>query len=269
MRKLLAFIPLLFILFSACSPYEAILKSKDINLKFAKANEYYEQKKWMKANQLYEGLIPSFRGTKNYEELYYRFCYTFYNMDDYLSASYQFKNFTEFFPKSTRADETEFMYALCLYKMSQKPSLDQTSTIKAMEVLQMYINLHPTSAKLTEANKYIDECRAKLEKKDADAAKLYYNISYYKAAVTAYKALIFAYPESDNGDFYQFMIAKAYFMYAKNSYPDKQEERYAETLNSVTELKQYYPNSSWLKEAESYSKSAQSNINKIRNEQPK
>lgn len=269
MRKLLAFIPFLLLLFSACSSYESILKSKDINLKFAKANEFYEQKKWMKANQLYEGLIPAFRGTKNYEELYYRFCYTFYNMGDYLSASYQFKNFTDFFPKSTRSDETEFMYALCLYKMTQKPSLDQTTTIKAMEVLQMYINLHPNSPRLTEANRYIDDCRAKLEKKDADAAKLYYDISYYKAAVTAFKSLIFAYPESTNSDYYHYMISKAYYMYAKNSYPDKQEERYAEVLNSVSELKKYYPTSKWLKDAESYSKSAQSNINKLRNEQPK
>jgi len=267
MRKILALITLVVIFFSACSPYEAILKSKDINLKFAKANEYYDQKKWLKANQLYEGLIPAFRGTKNYEELYYRYCYTFYNMDDYLSASYQFKNFTEFFPKSTRAEETEFMYASCLYKMSQKPSLDQTSTIKAMEVLQTFINLHPNSSKLTEANNEIDICRSKLEKKDADAAKLYYNISYYKAAVVAYKSLMFAYPESASSDFYQMMIAKAYFQYAKNSYPEKQEERYAEVVNSVSEMKQYFPNSPYLSEAESFSKTAQSNINKIRNEQ--
>ena len=260
-------IPLMILLLGSCkSTHEKILANKDVNYKLTKANEYYDQKKYFKANEIYETLMPAFRGTKNYEELYYRYCYSFYYQEDYLSASYQFKNFVENFPKSPRADECEFMYATCMYKLSPKFSLDQTSTYKAIEALQTYINTHPGSKNLTEANNYIDICRAKIEVKDANAAKLYYSISQYKAASVAYKALIEAYPESKTLDYYQLMVIKSFYQYAKSSYREKQEERFAEAVNAYNELKEYTPNSTYLKEAEKYVTSAQNNIKQLRNE---
>ncbi len=258
---------LIIFLFASCkSTHDKVLRSKDVNYKFAKANEYYDQKKWYKAAELYEMLMPAFRGTKNYEELFYRYCYSFYNQEDYLSASYQFKNFIDFFPKSPRADECEFMYATCLFKMSNRASLDQTSTYKAMEALQSYINTHPDSKNLTEASNNIDICRQKIENKDANAAKLYYNISQYKASSVAYKSLIQSYPESKQLDYYQLMVIKSFYLYAKSSLKSKQEERYAEAVNAYNDLLSEMPASPYLKEAEKYYVSAQNFIKQLRNE---
>lgn len=268
MRKVsILFVCSVALSFSACrSTHDKVLKSTDANYKLTKANEYYDQKKWFKASEVYESLMPAFRGTKNYEQLFYRYCYSFYYQEDYLSASYQFKNFIENFPKSPLADECEFMHATCLYKMSLKFSLDQTSTYKAMEALQTYINTHPGSKNLTEANNYIDIGRAKIEKKDANAAKLYYDISQYKASSVAYKALIEAYPESKSLDLYQLMVVKSFYQYAKSSIAEKQEERYAEAINAYNELLNYTPNSVYLPEAEKYFASAQNFIKQLRNE---
>jgi outer membrane protein assembly factor BamD len=268
MRKFsFLFIALIVLVMGSCkSTHEKVLTSKDVNFKLAKANEYYDQKKYFKANEVYESLMPAFRGTKNYEELYYRYCYSFYYQEDYLSASYQFKNFVENFPKSLRADECEFMYATCLYKMSPKFSLDQSNTYKAMEALQTYINTHPGSKNLTEANNYIDICRAKIETKDAKAARLYFDISEYKSASVAYKSLMQAYPESKSLDYYQLMVIKSFYQYAKSSYPDKQEERFAEAINAYNQLLEYTPNSANLKEAKEYYTLAQNRIKNIRNE---
>lgn len=268
MRKFsFLFIPLILIVLGSCkSTHEQVLASKDVNFKLSKANEYYDQKKYFKAAELYEALMPVFRGTKNYEELYYRYCYSFYYQQDYLSASYQFKNFVEAFPKSTRADECEFMYATCMYKLSPKFSLDQASTYKAIDALQTYINTHPGSKNMTEANNYIDICRGKIEKKDANSAKLYFNIGQYKAASVAYKSLIQAYPESKVLDYYQLMVVRSYYEYARSSYKEKQEERYAEAVSAFNELKEYTPNSSYLKEAEKYYTLSQDNIKQLRNE---
>ncbi|PSK87440.1 outer membrane protein assembly factor BamD [Taibaiella chishuiensis] len=267
MRKISIFIPVIIILLSSCaSQHEKVLRSKDVNYKLTKANEYYDQKKWYKANELYEILMPSMRGTKNYEELYYRYCYSFYNQKDYISASYQFKNFTENFPKSPRADECEFMHAVCLFKDSPKYPLDQSNTIKAMEALQTYVTTHPESKNLTEANNDIDICRAKIELKDSKAALLYYNLGQYKAASVAYKALIQAYPESKTLDLYQYMVIKAYYEYADASIKSKQEERFAEAVNAYTELVDYSPHSSYLKDAEKLYTASQNHIKQLRNE---
>ena len=187
-------------------------------------------------------------------------------MNDYLSASYHFKNFVGQFPSSKDAEEVEFMYGLSLYKMSPKASLDQTNTEHAMEALQAFMNVHPDSKRAAECNKYIDECRLKLEEKDASAAKLYYNIGRYKAAGICYKQVMRNYPESVHTDFYQYMIVKSWYKYATESYPDKQEERYATALNAYQELVDGYPKSSYIRDAEKYYTLANNSIKKIRNE---
>lgn len=253
-------------LLSACSGYERALKSKDVNYKLTKANEFYDKKKYQQANSIYETLVPVFKSTRNYEPLYYRYAWSFYYMKDYLSASYHFRNFVEAFPNSKDADEVEFMYGLSLYKMSPEPSLDPTNTERAMEALQDYINRHPDSKRVTEANGFIDICRGKLETKEASAAKLYYNIGYYKAAGVCYKQVMRNYPESTKSDFYQYMIVKSLYKYAYESVKEKQEERFANTLSAYQDLVDGYPKSSYLRDAEKYYTLATNSIKKIRNE---
>lgn len=264
MRRILLVIAAFLLVFASCNTQEKILKSKDVNFKLTKANEYYDAGKWLKANEIYQSLMPVFRGTKNYEELCYRYCYTFYNVRDYLSASYQFKNFVEAFPNSKLADECEFMYATCMFKLSPDYPLDQSSTKKAMAVLQSYIDSHPNSSNLIKANNYIDICREKLEKKEASEAKLYFDMGEYKAATVAYANLIQDYPASQKGDFYFYMQQKSYFEYAKSSVPEKQSERYQESVDVFNNLKQFYPQSALLPNALALKADAQDKIQNLK-----
>lgn len=251
---------------AGCNGYERVLKSNDVNYKLTKANEYYDKKQYLRSNELFRDLLPVMKGTRNFEPLYYRYAYSFYYMKDYFNASYHFKNFVDFFPSSKDAEECEFMHAICLFKESPKPSLEQTNTIKAMEALQSYINTHPNSSRLAEANKYIDEGRLKLEEKEAGAAKLYYNIGQHKAASIAYKSVMRSYPESPNSDYYQMMVIKSLYNYARKSITEKQEERFASVVVAYREMMESYPSSKYLKEAESYFSLADNNIKRLRNE---
>jgi outer membrane protein assembly factor BamD len=239
---------LLALSLTACDSYQKVVKSNDVNLKLTKANEYYDKGKYMSASEVYYSIIPMVKGTKNYEPVYYRYAYSLYNMKDYLRAGYHFKNFTQFFPTSKDAEEMEFMHALCLFKESPKSSLEQTNTIQAMEALQSFINTRGDSKRVTEANKLMEEGRAKLEDKEAGAAKLYYNIGQYKAAAISYKGVMREYPESAISDYYQFMVVRANYLFAKESVTEKQEERYATVRAAYNELKELYPKSRYLKE---------------------
>ncbi len=256
-------------LFSSCGGFEKIRKSSDVNYKLTKANEYFEKKDYVHANTLYKELMPIMKSTRNYEALFYKYAYTFYYLRDYIEASYYFKNFTEYFPTSKDAEECEFMSAVCLYKFAPKYTLDQTNTVKSLEALQSYVNRYPNSKRLPEANKYILESQAKLELKQADAAKLYYNIFQYQAASVAYKSVLRNYPESPNGDLYTLMIMKSMFKYAKKSVPNKQEERYASAISTYKEFKDTYPQSKYIAEADKLYIEADNNVKKIRNEQHK
>lgn len=262
-RLITVFVILTSLFLGSCNSYEKILRSKDVNYKLTKANEYYDKGKFLEASRLYESLVPVLRGTKNYEELYYRLAYSFYYDKDYLNASYQFKNFTEFFSKSDRAEEMQFMHALATFKDSRKFSLDQTETEKSIAALQSYINIYPGSKFTEEARLYLDSAYNKLEYKDAKAAMQYFDLDDYKAASVAFKTLIFDYPASTNLDYYHLMVLKSMNLYAKHSKKKSQLERYLEAANYYDLIKSYYPNSKYLAEAEKFNTIVQSKIKEL------
>jgi outer membrane protein assembly factor BamD len=158
------------------------------------------------------------------------------------------------------------MSAVSLYKYSPKYALDQTNTMKSLEALKSFVYKYPKSARVVEANKYIDDSKEKLEHKQADAAKLYYNINQFKAATVTYKSIIRNYPETKYGDQYLYMIMKANYKFAKASVPEKQEERYVSALSAYRELKDTYPSSAYIADADKLQSETDNNLKKIRNE---
>lgn len=259
----IAIVVLTLLVTASCSPLDKVKKSNDVNYKLTKANEFYDKRKYMFANELYKELMPVLRGTKNFEQLYYRYAYTFYYQKEYATAALWFKNFSDQFPTSRDVEETEYMYALCMVKEAPKSTLDQTNTIKAMDALQSFINTHPNSKRLAEANEFVEQCRKKLETKESTAAQLYFNIGQYKASAITYKGIIDAYPDSPTADYYQFMIVRSYYEYARISIPERQAERYVNAREAFKVLKDTYPKSQYVHDAERYDLLASNNLKKL------
>jgi outer membrane protein assembly factor BamD len=253
---------------SCASKLSKTLKSTDSEYKLKVAESYFAQKKYNNAQVLFEDLFPVFKGTAKFEDLYYKYAYSAYHLGDYTNAENLFKTFSETFPNSGKAEEADFMRALCFYKQSPKAALDQTNTTKAMGQMQAFINTHPTSSRLAEATAIIDESRAKLEVKDYKSAELYYNLGFYRAAAIAFSALIDNYPDSDKADEYKLMVIKSYYLYANNSIEERQLERYDKVVNECADFIDRFPESKLLKSVESYRTESLNNI-KVRNEQIK
>src|SRR6266478_2731180 len=176
MRSLLqlgSLVILTAILVSCSHGFSRILRNSDPNYKLRMAEQYFVKKKYNKAQQLYEDIMPNFKTTKEFEDIYYKYAYCAWYQQDYLNAENLFKSFLEIFPNSTRTEEIDYMRALAFYKQSPKPELDQTNTIKAMGMMQTFINTHPGSTRIKEANDIIDICRTKLETKEYKSAQLY------------------------------------------------------------------------------------------------
>ena len=268
--KLLKFFSVLilvsFTLFS-CSKFAKVEKSKDVDFKLVKADEYYANKKYRQAQQLYESLFPVFKGTQKFEDLYYKYAYCFYYQDLYSDAENLFKGYLEVFPSSSRVEEVDYMRAFCFYKQSPKLELEQVNTVKAMNMMQTFINTHPGSPRLKDASDIIDKSRAKLEQKEYRSAKLYYNLEKYRAAAIAFSAMLDKYPESVEGEDYKLMVIKSYYNFAKLSYSDRQLERYEKVLVEYQDFAERYPDSKILKDAEEYNNLSKIQIKEIQNEQ--
>jgi outer membrane protein assembly factor BamD len=265
MRSFLVVI-LAFAVFS-CKNVSKVLKSKDPDYKLRMAEQFYAKKKYNYAQQVYEDVMPYFKGHKEFEDIYYKYAYTAYYQRDYLNAENLFKTYLEVFPNSERAEEMDFMRAYTYYKQSPKVELDQTNTIKAIGLMQTFINTHPGSSRIKQATEIIEEGHRKLETKDRNAAQLYYDIGQFRAAAVAFEALLDAYPESEHSDNYKFMAIKSYFRFAELSVEDKKEERYTKVIDECNDFIDRFPQSSFAKEVEQYLTLSQTNL-KIKSHEP-
>ena len=269
MRISKVFLPAVFILFClvSCSKYGKVFKSNDYDYKLKMADQYFNNKNYSIAQQLYEEAFPVFKGTTKFEELYYKDAYCFYYMKQYRDAENLFKGFLEVFPNSTKAEEVDYLHAFCFYKTSPKLELEQVNTTKAMGMMQTFINTHPGSARIKEATEIIDKCRTKLEQKEYRAAELYYNLSQFRAAALAFSALLNNYPESAKGDEYKLKTIKSYYRFANESIPEKQMERFTKVVTECDDFLDRYPESKLQKESDSYKNLSLNHIKELKNEQ--
>jgi outer membrane protein assembly factor BamD len=205
--------------------------------------------------------MPYYKANKEFEDIYYKYAYCAYNLSDFMNAENLFKNYLEIFPNSSKAEEIDFMRAYSFYKQSPKAELDQTNTLRAMGMMQTFINTHPGSERNKQANEIIDICRAKLELKDQKSAQLYYDLGQFRAAGVAFTALLNNYPESD-----KLMIIKAYFRYAEMSVEEKKVERFEQVINECYEFVDRFPDSKLRKEAEDFLTNSKNNIKTLTNE---
>lgn len=237
-----------------------ILKNSDPAFKLRIAEQYFVKKKYSKAQMIFEDIMPYYKTGKEFEDIYYKYAYCAYYQEDFSNAENLFKSYLEIFPNSTKAEEIDYMRAYSFYKQSPKPELDQTNTIKAMGMMQTFINTHPGSARIKEANELIDICRAKLEVKDYKSALLYYDMGQFRAAGVAFSTLLNNYPESAKGDEYKLMVIKAYYRFAEMSIEEKKVERYTQVITECNEFTDRFPDSKLKKDAEDFLTLSQTNI---------
>lgn len=232
------------------SKFEKLKASTNIAQKYQEGVKLYNKKSYTKALSLFDDLVGRYRGQAEAEDLYYYYSYTHYHLRDYITARYHFKIFADTYPSSAKAEECRYMAAYCFYLESPTYSLDQVNTIKAIEALQLFINLYPRSDRSQEAAKLIQDLRDKLEIKSFENAKMYLEIGDYKSAVIAFKNSMRDYPDTKFAEEMEYLTIQAQYMYAKNSFENKQEERFNEAIQLYAEFIESYPGSKFTKDAE-------------------
>jgi outer membrane protein assembly factor BamD len=244
----------------SCGKHQKLIKSTDNEAKYAAAIDYYEEKDYYRALQLFQQLINFYQGTEKAEKMQFYYAYCYYHQKDYVLASYYFKRFVTNYPRSTYAEEAMFMNAYCYYQDSPASSLDQTNTYTAIKELQLFINMYSNSKRVEEANDLIDQLRAKLQRKDLDIASLYLKMRQYEAAIYSYNNVLKEYPDTDYKEEILFSVLKSNFNYAENSIPSKQAERYQATLDAYNELIFQYPETKYMKEAKNMNRISLSKV---------
>jgi outer membrane protein assembly factor BamD len=257
---------ILIITLGSCkSKYEKLRASNDNAKKYSEALKLYNKKEYSKALGLFDDLVTRYRGRAEAEDLFYYYAYCNYKLRDYTSARYHFKTFADTYPSSARAEECRFMSAYCYYLDSPIFSLDQDNTTKAIDALQLFINLYPKSERVAEAAKLIQNLRDKLEEKSYANSKLYLTIGDYQSAVIAFGNTLRDYPDTKFAEELEFLTIRAQYLYAEHSREFSQEQRYNLAINYAQQFIDKYPHSKYLPEAKQYSKDSAEGIIRTKN----
>ena len=248
MRFRLYIVLIISVLVSSCGEYEKLLKSTDYDLKKAKAKEYFEAGQFVKSSELLGQILPRYRATEEAQDLNWMNAQSYYGMSDYMTASSYFKSYIDQYPYGKYAEEASFMSAMCDYKLSPRPELDQQSTMDAIEGFKYFISRYPTSAKIEESRKLEKELEEKLVEKSYLSAKVYYNMNQYRAAVVALTNSLKEYADTKYREEMMFLKLNSLFLYAEKSFAIKQKERYQAALDDYYSFMEEFPESKYSKD---------------------
>ncbi len=254
---------------TSCGEYNKVLKSTDYEFKYEAAKSYFGKGQNSRAATLLEELIPIMKGTTNGEESLYMLGMTYFNQGDYVSASHYFNTYYTTYPHGTYTELARFFSGRALYLDTPEPRLDQSSTFKAIQELQMYMEYFPGSQRREQAQNMIFELQDKLVDKEYMSAKLYYDLgSYtgntvysstgnnYQAAVVTAENVLREYPYTKRREDLSLLVLRAKYDMAKASIDEKKEERMRETIDEYYAFKNEFPESKHLKEVEGIFKDA-------------
>jgi len=248
--RLILWIAVLSVVGMGCrSEFERIRMSGDTELILTKAIEFYEEGDWVKSQTLFELVLNQYRGRPEAEEIYFKYAYTFYNLNQFALSAHYFNNFAETFAYSPYREEADYMSAYSNYQMSPVFRLDQISTVEAVQGFQEFVNTYPTSDRVAECNELIDEMRAKLEKKAFASAQLYYRMTDYQSGIHSFENLLREYPDSEQAEQVHYLLVASTFKYAERSIFEKREERYEEAVEQYLDFVERYPSSTYMDEA--------------------
>ena len=273
MKKYIAIVLLSGAFLASCGEYNKVIKSTDYINKYEAAKSYFGQGQYLKASTLLEELIPILKGTSDAEESLYMLAMTYYNQGDYISASHYFTNYYNTYPKGTYTELARYHSGKALYLDTPEARLDQSSTYKAIQELQMFMEYFPQSKRKSEAQVMIFALQDKLVLKEYLSAKMYYDLGTYTgnasmnadgqingnnflACITTAENILKDYPYTSMREDVSILLLRAKYKLGVESVLEKIEERMRETIDEYYAFKNEFPESKYMKEVEKIYKEA-------------
>ncbi|NDW17381.1 outer membrane protein assembly factor BamD [Dysgonomonas sp. 216] len=260
MKKIL-YIFIFSLLLASCGEYNKILKSSDYELKYTYAKKYYEEKRYGRTITLLEELVPIFKGTSKAEESLFLLAQAFYYDKNYETATQYYKTYYTTYPKGEYTENARFSAAYSMFLDSPDPRLDQSSTYKAIQEFQNFLEYYPQSDKVQLAQEYMFELQDKLAYKDYMAARLYYNLgnymgNNYEACVITARESLRVYPFSKLAEEFQILVVRSRYELAANSIDARKSVRFRDVIDEYYNYLNMFPEGKYKDEVTKYYKAS-------------
>lgn len=254
MKRLLTLL-LPLCLLTGCTQYAKVQKSMNFDYKYELAKAYYVEGEYSQASSLLEDVLAFTKGTMYAEESLYMLSMCYFHMGDYVTASHYFSTYFNTYPRGVYTETARFMSARALYLDTPDPRLDQTSTIKAIGEIQVFMEYYPYSKYGEQAHGMLYELHDRLVEKEYRSAQLYYDLgnymgnNYQACIITAQNALN-DYPYTKLREDLSMLVLRARYSMAKESVEVKKIDRYRDAEDEYYAFKNEFPESKYMKEAD-------------------
>ncbi|MBO7396688.1 MAG: outer membrane protein assembly factor BamD [Bacteroidales bacterium] len=251
---------LVLVAVSSCkSQYEVLLASNDADAKYAAAMEYFQNKKFSRAAQLFESLSVLTNGTERDDTVQYYWGLSNYRNKDFYTAESNFAGFVKRFPLSPFAPDAQFYRLDCLYRATYRWELDQNPTRACLASIMEYEREHPGDAAHLEACRLMKEdLQDRLDRKDFEAGKQYYRMEDYLAAHVKLRNVLKNNSENHYREDVLYYTAMSSYHYARLSVKAKQKERYLTFQDDYLNFIGEYPESKYRSELDGLYRKVQS-----------
>ncbi|MCF0177408.1 MAG: outer membrane protein assembly factor BamD, partial [Bacteroidales bacterium] len=201
-----------------------------------------------KAASLFESCSLATKGTPQEDTVQFYWAMSNYKYKDYVTAESNFSQFISIFPRSPFTEEAEFLRIDCLYRATHRYELDQSPTYTAMTAIDRFILSHPGSQYEQVCREMLKTLADRVDKKNFEAARLYYHMEDYMAAHYAFKNVLKQDAENIYREDILYFTAMSAYKYALNSVEEKRYERYLTFLDDYYNFVSEYPESEHRKE---------------------
>lgn len=255
MQKKALFILLAMMLLTGCGEYQKLLKSRDPEVKYQAALQYFNQKQYVKAQTLLDDVTAYYKGTERSEDVLAYLARCYMGQKSYESATDYYQAYIRNYPKGKYATEAYFQIGHCQYLDSPDARLDQTTTLNAIEAFERFVELYPESPYAEQAYEEMSELYDKLALKELKSAQLYYNLGSYlgnnflSCEIVAKNALK-NYPSNKYQEEFNWLILQAKYAQMVNSYEELKLDRARDTQDEYYNFITEYPESKHRKEAD-------------------
>ena len=248
---------LAFLALTACSEYQKVLKSKDVDYKYDMALQYFSDKEYVKAQTLFDDVAAYYKGTERSQDVTIYLARSYMGQKDYSSAADYYQAYIRNYPKGKYAAEAAFQTGHCYFLDAPDPRLDQDYTNRAIEAFDIFMEAYPDNAYVPQALEEQNKLYDRLAYKELLNAQLYYKLgmylgnNYLSCEITARNALK-DYPSNSYQEEFAWLIFASKYQQVIHSVSSKLQERLQDAEDEYYSFTTEYPKSKYKQQADKW-----------------
>jgi len=172
---------------------------KKVNLatdKLAFADRLFEKGSYSRSALEYKDFLATFAGDERSDYAQFRLAESYRLDEEYTLAEVEYRILMNDYDYSDYVDDAFFLEGLCAFEQAPRAERDQTKSYEALDRLNRFVQLFPTSSRIAEARAVMHDVHMRIGEKDFLAAKLYFSKRVYDASLIYLNKIIDLDPET-------------------------------------------------------------------------